>query len=382
MPEQSEPTDLSEHSYDDLTGMEYSILRELASEREGVNGNGSAEEIAAGLLIADGREEEVGEEGREYYPDVYGDGDEPEETDEEESDDEPDDDAEEAESEPDDDVEDDEPEDTEEESGGRSPARQRVEPRRDCSFIIEASTLDAWIEKVDAVVDETKVHLTQGGVWSQAVDAANVGMVRAELSPSDFESFDVGQEGVIGINTGRIASIVGSADADQLLHLTYRAETRHLIIEYGSHKFTVALINPESIRQEPDLPDLDLPFTVEVDAGEFADSITFVNEVSDHLQLSYDGDDRALVVYGEGDTDDYEGTLEAGDEATFHDEPTRETVSLFSMDYMKPMTGVFDTDQEVLLRIGQELPVIMEASTGDETDGDVTYMLAPRIQSD
>ena len=78
-----------------------------------------------------------------------------------------------------------------------------------------------------------------------------------------------------------------------------------------------------------------------------------------------------------GDTDDVRVTVDA-EECERHD--TSESVrSLFSLDYLDDMTGPMAGD--VTVRVGDEFPVKMHWSYA-EGHGEVTMMLAPRIQSD
>jgi proliferating cell nuclear antigen len=55
--------------------------------------------------------------------------------------------------------------------------------------------------------------------------------------------------------------------------------------------------------------------------------------------------------------------------------------SLFSLDYLKDMNKAIPGDAEVTVDLGEEFPVKLHYEFG-EGMGHVTYMLAPRIQSD
>ena len=58
-----------------------------------------------------------------------------------------------------------------------------------------------------------------------------------------------------------------------------------------------------------------------------------------------------------------------------------EARSLFSLDYLKDMNKAIPKDAEVELELGDEYPVKLHFDIA-EAQGHVTYMLAPRIQSD
>jgi len=243
--------------------------------------------------------------------------------------------------------------------------------------IVSADTLRTTLDSVSVLVDECKIHLEEEGLEIRAVDPANVGMVDLELSASAFESYET-DGGVIGVNLSRLEDIAGMADADQLVHLELDEETRKLHIAIDGLEYTLALIDPDSIRQEPDLPDLDLAAEIVIEGRDIDRAVTAADMVSDHIALGVDDADEYFYVDAEGDTDDV------------HLELTREDLidltagtahSLFSLDYLKDMNKAIPKDAEVRMELGEEFPVKMHFDIA-EGEGQVTFMLAPRIQSE
>ena len=169
--------------------------------------------------------------------------------------------------------------------------------------IVSADTLRTTLDSVSVLVDECKIHLEEDGLAIQAVDPANVGMVDLSLSATAFESYEA-DGGVIGVNLSRLEDIAGMADADQLVHLELDEETRKLHIAIDGLEYTLALIDPDSIRQEPDLPELDLSAEVVIEGRDIDRAVTAADMVSDHIALGVDADDEEFYVDAEGDTDD------------------------------------------------------------------------------
>jgi len=242
------------------------------------------------------------------------------------------------------------------------------------SAIVSADTLADTIDAVDCLVNECKIHLDEDGLRIAAVDPANVGMVALDLNAPAFESYAAGG-GTIGVDLERLGDVVGMADSGDLVHLRLDAETRKLHIDAGGLSYTLALIDPEAIRQEPDIPDLDLPATTRLPAGEPERGVTAADLCSDHITLG--ADDDAFLMTAEGDTDDVRVTVFSEDCARH---ATSESVrSMFSLEYLDDMTGPMAGD--VTVRLGDEFPVklVWEYAEGH---GEVTMALAPRIQSD
>ncbi len=242
--------------------------------------------------------------------------------------------------------------------------------------IVSANTLQATLDSVGVLVDECKIHMEEDGLEIRAVDPANVGMVDLSLSAEAFESYEA-DGGLIGVNLVRLQDIAGMADSDQLVHLELDEETRKLHISIDGLEYTLALIDPESIREEPDLPDLDLPANIVIEGRDIDRAVTAADMVSDHIELGVDDAEEVFYVKAEGDTDDVHLELDTDD---LIDLVVGAASSLFSLDYLKDMNKAIPADAEVRMELGEEFPVKMHFDIADG-EGAVTFMLAPRIQS-
>ncbi|MHC3436703.1 DNA polymerase sliding clamp [Natrialbaceae archaeon A-gly3] len=243
--------------------------------------------------------------------------------------------------------------------------------------IVSAETLSSALDSVSVLVDECKIHLEEEGLAIRAVDPANVGMVDLSLEAAAFESYEA-DGGLIGVDLSRLEDIAGMAESGQLIQLELDEETRKLQIQIDGLEYTLALIDPDSIRQEPDIPDLDLPAEVILEGKDVNRSVTAADMVSDHIALGVDEPGEYFYVDAEGDTDDVHLELTAEDLIDLQVGPAH---SLFSLDYLKDMNKAIPKDTEVTAELGEEFPIKLHFSFA-EGQGQVTYMLAPRIQSE
>ena len=243
--------------------------------------------------------------------------------------------------------------------------------------IVSASTLRDALDSVSVLVDECKIRLNEDELAIRAVDPANVGMVDLALEAAAFESYEA-DGGVIGVNLNRLEDIAGMANTGDLIQLELDEETRKLHIHIEGLSYTLALIDPDSIRQEPDIPDLDLPAEIVLEGAQINRGITAADMVSDHIRLRVDEAEEAFFIEAEGDTDDVDLRLDREDLIDLQAGPAD---SLFSLDYLKDMNKAIPKDAEVRVELGEEFPVKLHYEFG-EGMGQVTYMLAPRIQSE
>jgi proliferating cell nuclear antigen len=242
---------------------------------------------------------------------------------------------------------------------------------------IEVSHLQEVVDAVSAVVEECRIHLTEDGLVIRAVDPANVAMINEQVSADGFEAYDT-DCGEIGVRLDPLDEILGIADNDDdLIQFDYDAQTRKIQITVNAVEYTLALIDPDSIRQEPDIPDLDLPASVGVGQSDLKQAVRAADMVSDHIRLCVDEHEQCFIAEAEGDTDDVEFELSADDldNASFG-----AASSLFSLDYLKDLRKPVPKDTIVQMDLGEEFPVKLHFEMADGAV-DVEYMLAPRIEN-
>ena len=242
---------------------------------------------------------------------------------------------------------------------------------------IEKSNVVPYFDAVSQHVDEAKVRIGDEGLNIRAVDPANVQMVDGTLSSQAFESYHA-EMGVIGVNLERLNDILGNANKGDLIHFQLNPEVRKLTISVDNLEFTMALIDPDSIRQEPDLPDLELDAKIIMEGSVFSGAVDAIDMVAEHALFSYERGNAE--IYGEGDTDD--ATIDLTDNDSVHDISAHEAgESLFSLDYLKNFEKMLNKNTTVTARVGNEFPIMVDFGLADghiQIEG----MLAPRIQSD
>lgn len=243
------------------------------------------------------------------------------------------------------------------------------------STIAPVQTFQDAFEPLATIVNECKLRFDEDGLSARACDPANVAMCDVSLPQRAFESYEA-DGGVIGINLDRLQDVLSMGDKGDLVHLELNEETRKLHIEIGELSYTLALIDPDSIRKEPDIPDLDLPAEVAFEGSELARGVTATDLVGDHVSLSADPDEQTFVVSAEGDTDDVDLVL--GNEELVTGDVDESAESLFSLDYLEDMARPIGSDVIVSFKLGTEMPVKFRYTNGQAS---VQHLLAPRIQS-
>jgi proliferating cell nuclear antigen len=246
-----------------------------------------------------------------------------------------------------------------------------------------------------AVVGECKLCIDGDGLSITAVDPANVVLIDFTIHARAFDSytFDAADELVIGTNLQKLTTALGRARkgkrTDDAVALDFDAVRTIVEIEreYDQTRLEYAdevlSIDPDSIRQEPEVPTMDLVASAAVDVDAFGHAVDHINSVDKHI--AYRVRDGALLLTG-GSHDDspanYASAVRFGSTDVACDDVPGPTY--FSLNYVADIvdglsTGLIDS---VTLRWGEEFPCFFEFERTNG-DGDVLYdgryMLAPRV---
>lgn len=243
--------------------------------------------------------------------------------------------------------------------------------------ITETTPIQDLVDTFSPLVGEFRMHYNDDGIHVRAIDPAGVAFAHVEVSKTAFESYDSPGEAVVGINLERFDDNLGLANPDDLVKLALDMEERRLQMTIRNIEQTLGLIDPDSIRKEPNMPDLDLPNRVVVEGRELQTAVTAADMVSDHvsLQADADPDGGGVELTAQGDTDDTAVDLS---DVSLEASIPESTLSIFSLDYMKGLVKPIPADAEVEIRFGDEQPMIWswEAAGGHTS---VEQFLAPRI---
>jgi proliferating cell nuclear antigen len=245
---------------------------------------------------------------------------------------------------------------------------------------IEASHLQQLLDIVMAVVEECRFHLGADALYIRAVDPANVAMTDIAVSPDVFETYD-SSGGTIGLDLDRLNEVLGLASKGDLIQFALDPQTRKLAITIDAIDVTLALLNPQTIRHEPDLPELDLPATVGIEGQDIDRAVTAADMVADHLRVGVDPTPGCFRTEASGDTDDVRFEIDRADCELFESSTTEAVESVYSLEYLKELAKPLPADASITVGLGTEFPLDLRFDAVEETiDG--RFLLAPRLESD
>lgn len=248
----------------------------------------------------------------------------------------------------------------------------------------DGSTIKPFLNAVNQLVDEARIQFEETGLYVNAVDPANVGMITAHLDATEFEQYDLEGETTVGVNLNKAKKLVRRArkgkDDELQLHVQEHELTATVSRGYEHNDVvsqgTMQLIDPDSLRASPDdLPGFETQ-TVELQADVFTDALGYAMGPSDYVSFEVQAINQhahALYIGGENDTREEHAAI-----TNIDAEATEEV--LYSNDYLKQLLGAIGDvgPREVTLELAGEFPLLVTF----KSDGlSVEYAVAPRIQS-
>jgi proliferating cell nuclear antigen len=200
-------------------------------------------------------------------------------------------------------------------------------------------------------------------------------MVIFELGSSAFDEYSA-DESEIGIDLNKITDLLGITDKGDTVRMELEEGNHKLLIDVGGLSYTLSLLDPSTIRAEPRIPQLELPAKVVMNGADLRRAVKAAEKISDHLLMGVTGD--TFYMEAKGDTDKVR--LEMGRDQLI-DLKTSEASSLFSLDYLTDIVKPTNKVNEVSLSLGRDFPVIIDFEIANGA-GRISYLLAPRIESD
>jgi len=245
--------------------------------------------------------------------------------------------------------------------------------------ITTVSTLESALAPVDALVEECVVECTPTGWRIDAVDPANVGQVRLDLASRAFESYETHSDGErVGVPLDRLLDVVALGDSGALVHLTLDIDRNVLTVQVGGRtQYDLALVDPDSVRDPPNFPDLGLPVRATLTGADLAHAVAAAGLANDKVSVETNTDLERITFAATGDTDTVETVYHEDD--LLAGVVTDTVASMVSLDYLEDVTGPVDDDHDVDLGVGDSMPITL-AYERVEGHCEVEHRLAPRIK--
>ena len=239
---------------------------------------------------------------------------------------------------------------------------------------ISTNVLQNAMKALTGIIDECIFEITSDGLAARAVDASNSAMVSLDLPANIFNRF-AATDGEIGVDITRFVAILAMADRIDEVKLEIDEHTHKLNIEMGELSYTMALIDPSTMRKAPNIPELDLPAEITLSGADFRRAIKAATMAGDHLRIGVEGD--TFFMLAKGDSDEVRLDIPRSE---LIDLKPADVSGLYALDYLSDISKGIGAVSQIVINLGRDLPLCLDFEVSK--DCPVCYILAPRIESD
>ena len=237
---------------------------------------------------------------------------------------------------------------------------------------------------IASLMDEVTVSITHDGLSVRAMDPGHVALADLRMSRAAFEEYAVESDLELGIDLGRLNTILKRAGSKDRVELALSEDGSALRVTLSTAQGDEVTISNSTTRrfdlplidvgeEEFPEPELGFPAKVEIDPKVLSEGIKDAEIVSDHVTLRADED--ALYISARGDLGSVEVRVEKEQAISFTcEEPCR---SMFSIEYLKDMLRAGDMAETVRINLGSDIPLKLEFVAEGVS---LSFLLAPRIE--
>lgn len=240
---------------------------------------------------------------------------------------------------------------------------------------LKNTTLKEILTVLSVLVDEAKFNITENGIEIKAVDPAHVAMVKLSIDKSAFENYNA-TEIELGIDIAKLTEFSRLNNATDTVIIEHDEKTNKLICRCNNLTRRMALVETEGFT-DPKLPELKLPVEVIIKTAELNSGIKASESIADHITIKVTPNGFELTSEGETDSVELRLTIDMLERLDCKDE----VKSLFSLDYFTSMIRSVISSEMVTMHLGTDCPIKLEFDIAGG-DGNVEFMLAPRIETD
>ena len=241
---------------------------------------------------------------------------------------------------------------------------------------IEKKVLKEALETIVSVTDEARLQITNDGFSLKAVDTASVAICDFSLQKDAFEQYTIDEPKTVGMDFAKLLDMI-SVGGKEEVELKMDGVDK-LKIKSGSLSYALSLPDVDSLRKEPNIPELEFPTKVEVGTEDLKRAIRATRELGDAIIFGMEQDNFYIEAENEMDKVRMQLTKEQLVSLVAGEQPIK---SKFSTDYLSDIAKGFGGVESVKIGMGKDHPLRIGFELANGL-GKVEYLVAPRIDTE
>jgi proliferating cell nuclear antigen len=236
---------------------------------------------------------------------------------------------------------------------------------------IEKTRFLMFLDSILAIAPECRMWLNEDGIEVRTTDTGNIAMVNAKIPTSAFYGYEKSSD-PIGLDLKKLKTACAFMMNGELM-FTWGKKGKIHITDGGRYDYEYLPLDPNTIRKDPNPPEMFLPSSIIIDGKEFQESIAAMSKIGDKIKLCLE--DKIFTMKTPGDTDSLTGEIPCEVVAPVK----KRASSTFSLDYLQDVGKVLGKAEGVTVSFATDHPIKI-ACTVDQIA--LEYLIAPRIEDD
>ena len=235
------------------------------------------------------------------------------------------------------------------------------------------------------VLTDARMLITKEGISIREMDVAKVAMVGIDLLAKGIKEYpDIEEPIQLGLALDELTKWMRKVKPKDALILDIKFPDIKFVID-GDYRRSIKYVSIDMGEADVPMPDLDLKAVYDMPTKLLRDVIEGADIVASSLEIK--GDNYEIEFKGEGDTKEYEATIQMDDKEVHSVETLGEdetVTSKFTVSYLKSLVKP-NMGEQVQMRLSHDMPIMLVYRYIDENDfayATVTTFLAPRIEED
>lgn len=237
----------------------------------------------------------------------------------------------------------------------------------------------AFVGNLKGISDEHKISISPDKIHIQSVDHAHVVMLALDLPRWAMVRYEADTL-QIGIDTEKLIELSKMCKKDSVVYMDLSQESNKLNYKLGFVSGDMAIVDTKGL-SDPKIPNVTLPCHFDVSIKDMLDIIKRASTIADHITIFADKD--KVIITANGETDNTKMVLTNNQEIHYLEIKDNENVrSLFSLDYVSNIfKSLKPCAKTCTIFMGTDYPLKVTTSLYNG-EGEITYLLAPRIEND
>jgi len=227
-------------------------------------------------------------------------------------------------------------------------------------------------ESIAKIIDEVTLTADSEGIRLRALDRSHITFISMDLEYDLFDDYTCDVPEKMSIDATEFLQILKHGKTNDILQLSVDENNLIIIFEGdATRRFNIRFIDSEYETAVP--PEISHPINLKIPSELLKDALNDMNLFSDKILFTVDQDYLKIHT---------QGTFGDGEVKYLHGENIRETCqAMFNTEKLSDIMKASKFSKEATLYLGDDMPIKIdfELITGD---GKLSYLLAPRLETD